>query len=188
MIGKLKGDIDLIGSNYLIVDVNGVGYKVIVGHSLLASSKIGEKVTLYIYTYIREDQLVLFGFLSNEELEFFELLIGVNGVGPKVALNIMSAAPLESLRTSISKQDPSLLSSVSGVGKKTAEKIVIELRNKIGVISEGNIFERKDEADEVISALEGLGYKSSEVRAVLGKLDGEDTESKIKQALRLLSK
>lgn len=188
MIGKLKGKIDLIGSGYIVVDVNGVGYKLAVSHSLLADRKTGDEVTLYVHTHVREDQLSLFGFETNEQLTFFELLIGVSGVGPKAALNIMSAAPIDSLKESISKQDPSLLNSVSGVGKKTAEKIVIELRNKIGAVAEGDIFEKSAETDEVVSALEGLGYKAAEARPVLSKLKSENTEDKIKEALKMLSK
>ena len=188
MIGKLKGQIDLIGNGYIIVDVSGVGYKVAVSSSLLADSKMGDEITLFIHTHVREDHLSLFGFLTNEELVFFEMLIGVSGVGPKAALNILSATPIEKIQTAISKQDPSLLNTVSGIGKKTAEKIVIELKNKIGIIAEGNIFEKSAETDEVVSALEGLGYKAAEVRAVLPKVTGEDTESRIKEALKLLSK
>ena len=188
MIGKLKGSIDLIGSGYLIVDVSGVGYKVNVSSGVLADSKIGDEVRIYIHTHVREDQLALFGFNSNEELGFFELLISVSGIGPKAAMHIMSIAPIDVIKNSISKQDPSLLSSASGIGRKTAEKIVVELKNKIGVLKEGNVFEKGEETDEVISALEGLGYKSSEIRPVLAKVSGEDTEDRIKEALKLLSK
>jgi len=188
MIGKLKGQIDLIGNGYIIVDVSGVGYKVSVSSTLLSDIRVDEAIELYIHTRVREDQLTLFGFRTNDELSFFELLISVSGVGPKAGLNIMSVAPIETLKTSISKQDPSLLNSVSGVGKKTAEKIIIELKNKIGIVSGGNIFEKNVETDEVMSALEGLGYKSGEVRSVLSKVEGEDTEERIKNALKLLSR
>lgn len=188
MIGKLKGSVDLVGNGYILVDVGGVGYKVAISHLLLSEKKAGDDIVLYTHTHVREDQLSLFGFETNEKLSFFELLIGVSGVGPKAALNIMSAAPTEALKESISKQDPSLLNSVSGIGKKTAEKIVIDLRNKMGAVSEGNIFENSTETDEILSALEGLGYKTAEVRSVLGKLKGENTEDRIKEALKLLSK
>lgn len=188
MIGKLKGKIDLIGNGCIIVDVNDVGYRVAISHSLLADSKVGDEIKLYIHTHVREDQLSLYGFSTNEGLLFFEMLLGVSGVGPKAALNILSVAPLETLKESISKQDPSLLNSVSGVGKKTAEKIVIELRNKVGIISEGNIFENSNGTDEVTGALEGLGYKISEIRPILSRVTGENTEEKIKEALKLLSK
>lgn len=188
MIGKLRGQIDLIGSSYIIIDINGVGYKVAVGSSLLADSKVGDEIKLYVHTHVREDQLALFGFDSNEELEFFELLISVSGIGPKAAMHIMSIAPIDVIKNSISKQDPSLLSNASGIGRKTAEKIVVELKNKIGVLSEGNVFEKGEETNEVISALEGLGYKSSEIRPILGKLTENDTEEKIKEALKLLAK
>lgn len=178
----------MIGSGYLLIDVNGVGYKVAVGSSLLADRKTGDDIILYIHTHVREDQLALFGFNSNEELEFFELLISVSGIGPKAAMHIMSIAPIDVIKNSISKQDPSLLSSASGIGRKTAEKIVVELKNKIGVLSEGDVFEKGEETNEVISALEGLGYKSSEIRPILAKISGEDTEERIKEALKLLSK
>ena len=188
MIGKLKGKIDLLGNGYIIIDVNGIGYKVAVSSNILSDLKVGEESKLYIHRHVREDQLSLFGFVTNEDLVFFELLLNVSGVGPKAALNIMSAAPLDSLKDSISKQDPTLLNSVSGIGKKTAEKIIIELRNKTGAVSEGSIFEKSGKSNEVIEALEGLGYKANEIRPVLGEITSEDTEEKIKEALKLLSK
>jgi Holliday junction DNA helicase RuvA len=186
MIGYLKGKIIDKGIDRLIVDVSGVGYEV----SLPANFKLsGEEVEFFVHTHVREDQLSLFGFATKEELAFFKNLLSVSGIGPKVALAIVGSAPLGQLTDSISKGDPSLLSAVSGVGKKTAEKAVIELKGKLGYIGTGDIFTDSG-ADEVIKALYGLGFQRPEIVDGLKKIPAEltDNDDKIKWLIKNLGK
>ena len=188
MIGYLEGEIKRIGSNYLILYTNGVGYKVYVPNFLLEDITLGKKLSLEIYTRVKEDQLDLYGFKNIEELNFFEQLLNVSGVGPKVALNILSSADSESLKDSISKQDPALLNSVSGVGRKTAEKIVVELKSKLGTIG-SDMFTDTGSGD-VYDALIGLGFKKNEVKKAISNLpkDLNTVEEKIKEALKILNR
>lgn len=186
MIGYLKGKIIERGADRAIIEVGGVGYDV----SLPGNLKIsGDEVELYIHTHVREDILALYGFEGREELNFFRSLLSVSGIGPKVALAIVGSAPIQQLKDSISKGDPSLLSAVSGVGKKTAEKAVVELKGKMGFVgSAGEIF--VEEADEVVEALASLGFKKEEVLSGLKMVPGEITESdeKIKWLIKNLGR
>lgn len=188
MISMLKGKVEFLGNGFVILNVNDVGYKVSVPANIIAEAKIGDEKTLYTYTHVKEDILALYGFLTYNDLAFFEQLISVSGVGPKAGLNIISVAPLEKIKQSISKQDPAILYSVSGIGKKTAEKIVIELKNKLGVLAEGNIFANSSETDEVVGALEGLGYARSEIQKALSSIGEGNVEQRLKEALKVLSR
>ncbi|MDD5693178.1 MAG: Holliday junction branch migration protein RuvA [Patescibacteria group bacterium] len=189
MIGYLSGKVQLIHENNIIIDVNGVGYKVSIGPDFLAKLHIDENADMYIYTHVREDILALYGFENAEELDFFELLIGVSGIGPKAALGILAVAPMEKIRSSIVNQDPTLLSSVSGIGKKTAEKVVIELKNKVGAT--GSIFANQgDKAEDVYGALLQLGFKPHEASTAVAELPDEckTTEERLKYCLSKLNK
>jgi Holliday junction DNA helicase RuvA len=188
MIAYLNGKVQLIRSSWVVIETNGVGYKVSVGPDLLAKLHPEENAELYIYTQVREDILALYGFKTAEELEFFELLIGVSGIGPKAAQAILAVAPLDKIRSSIVNQDPTLLSSVSGVGKKTAEKVVIELKNKVGAT--GSIFSGGEKAEDVYGALLQLGFKPHEARKALAELPEEckTTEERLKYCLTNLNK
>ena len=189
MIGYLSGKIQLVRENSIILSANGVGYKVSIGSDLISRLHLGEEAELYIYTQVREDILALYGFESADELDFFELLIGVSGIGPKAALGILSVAPMEKIRLSIVSQDPTLLSSVSGIGKKTAEKVVIELKNKVGAT--GSIFDHKEnKAEDVYGALLQLGFKPHEASSALADIpDGCTTnEDRWKYCLSKLNK
>src|SRR3989344_8836564 len=128
MIGHLEGKLIYKDSKSIIVDISGVGYKINVSLDVLSKSKkIDGEISLWIHTHIREDMLDLYGFLEREELEFFEMLISVSGIGPRSALVILGIASIETLRKAIGAGDTSYLTKISGIGKKTAEKIVIEL-------------------------------------------------------------
>jgi len=132
MIGSLKGKIVLKTDKSLIIETGGVGYKVSVSPDVLSkTSKIGDEVFLFIHTHVREDALDLYGFLNLEDLNFFEMLLNVSGIGPRSALAILGVATIETLRRAIGTGDTSYLTKISGIGRKTAEKIVIELRDKI---------------------------------------------------------
>jgi Holliday junction DNA helicase RuvA len=189
MISYLNGKVQLIRDNWVIIETGGVGYRVNIGPHFLSKLHKDENTELYIYTQVREDILALYGFEKVEELDFFELLISVSGIGPKAALGIMAVASIDKLRSSIVNQDPTLLSSVSGIGKKTAEKVVIELRNKVGAT--GSLFDSKTEkAEDVFAALLQLGFKPQEIQAAIAELppDCLTTESRLKYCLSSLNK
>lgn len=189
MIGYLSGKVQLVRENSIILNVNGVGYKISVGPGLLAQLHPEENADIFVFTHVREDILALYGFEKAEELDFFELLIGVSGIGPKAALGILAVAPMEKIRSSIVNQDPTLLSSVSGIGKKTAEKVVIELKNKVGAT--GSIFDNQShKAEDVYGALLQLGFKPQEASLALSELPDEciTTEERLKYCLSKINK
>lgn len=195
MISYLKGKIKYLGVNWLILEVGGVGYKVQLknqkfqpkaGPPLAEKLKIGDTSEFYIYNHIREDRNELYGFNSIEELVFFELLLQVNGVGPKMAMNIMGKASVEKLQEAISSGDATLLTAISGIGKKMSMKILVELKNKIdlGNLSLSDL--DSIESDELVSAMESLGYKKAELAAYLAKMPVElkTTQAKVKWLLK----
>ena len=196
MIGSIRGRLILESEKFVIVEAGGAGYKINVSPDTLSRTKTpsspsslrgglgkGEEIFLFIHTHVREDLLDLYGFLERKELEFFEMLINVSGIGPKGALAILGIASLETLERAISTSDIAYLTKVSGIGKKTAEKIVIELRDKMGKESGESL---KGELD-ALEALKSLGYSQSEAREALKKVTPEaNTNTKIKEALKLL--
>jgi holliday junction DNA helicase RuvA len=190
MIASLEGEISLVRPNWLILSVNNIGYKVSVGPDLLSRIHEGSHVLLFTYAQYREDSASLYGFEKIDDLDFFELLISVSGIGPKAAMGILSAASVEKIRASIVKQDPTLLSSVPGIGKKTAEKVVIELKNKVG--STASIFDSatSEKVEDVYEALLGLGFKPLEARESLANMpdDCVTTESQLKYCLSMLKR
>jgi Holliday junction DNA helicase RuvA len=185
MIGSIKGKIILKKEKFLIVEAGGVGYKVNVSPDLLSKAKkTGEEITLWIHTHVREDSLDLYGFLNYQELEFFEMLINVSGIGPKGALAILGITTIETLKKAIGTGDTSYLTKISGIGKKTAEKIVIELRDKVGEESGGTALQGELDA---LEALKSLGYSQNEAREALKKVPaGLDTNAKIREGLKIL--
>src|SRR3989338_7506089 len=178
MIGSIKGKIVLKTDKFLIVETNGVGYKVSVSPDVLSKAqKTGGEISLWVHTHIREDIFDLYGFLDRQELEFFEMLINVSGIGPKGALAILGVASIETLRKAISTDDIAYLTKISGIGKKTAEKIVIELRDKMGEEKSGSSL--REELD-ALEALKSLGYSQNEARDALKKVSSNsDTNTKI---------
>ena len=189
MIGSIKGKIILKAGKFLIVETNsGVGYKVSVSPDTLSKAKkAGDEIFLFVHTHVREDILDLYGFSNLEELEFFEMLINVSGIGPKGALAILSVASIATLKKAIGAGDISYLIKVSGIGKKTAEKIVIELRDKVvNETSEKGGDSLQGELD-VLEALKSLGYSQNEAREALKKVSPEaNTNTKIREALKIL--
>lgn len=190
MIGYLKGKIHFKSADGAVVLIGGVGYSVFLPTSLTAKLKEGEEREFFVYTHVREDVLALYGFESLEELEFFKLLLSVSGIGPKVALAILSSASVEKLKDSISKGDPTLLSAVSGVGKKTAEKAVVELKGKLGFIGSGKEIFGGGDTEDVYAALQGLGFRRDEITESLKSLSGdiESTDEKIKELIKILGR
>jgi len=191
MIGSIKGKIILEKEKFIIVETNGIGYKINVStDTILRLSTIGKEkineVFLWTHLHVREDALNLYGFLEKEEVEFFEMLINVSGIGPKGALTILGIASIEILKKAISSNDTSYLTKISGIGKKTAEKMIIELRDKVG--EEDKDLSLRSELD-ALEALKALGYSQNEARDALKKVSGEmDINTKIKEALKMLGK
>jgi Holliday junction DNA helicase RuvA len=184
MIGSIKGTITLKAEKFVFVETGGVGYKIWTSQENLSKVKHGQEVLFYTHTHVREDALDLYGFLLYEELEFFEMLINVSGIGPKGALTILGVATINTLRRAISAGDIPYLTKISGIGKKTAEKMVIELRDKVGIQGKNDML--KDELDALL-ALQALGYSQNEARDALKDLPGGmNTNQKIKEALKIL--
>lgn len=188
MISQLYGKIVFSGDRYVIMDVQGVGYKVNMPvEALLYASKQVEPVRVWTHLAVREDALDLFGFLNKSELDFFEMLIGISGIGPRSAVGIINIAPVENIKKAISSGDTNYLTKVSGIGRKTAEKIIIELRDKLGASTDIGMPELREESD-AIEALKSLGYSQNEARDALKKV-GENiqgTSKLVKEALKIL--
>jgi len=187
MIGHIEGDIFAVRLGYAIVQVQGIGYKTSLSKEALAGLQPGTKVSLWTYHVVREDVSDLYGFRSEEELRFFEMLLTVSGIGPKSALAILDIATIETLRSAISTGRSEYLTKVSGIGKKTAEKIIVELRDKVGAGIEGGTAALKGE-EEALEALKALGYSQQEARDALRKVPIEFTSSndRLREALRHL--
>lgn len=192
MISFLKGTVHTISDRFVILVIDdSVGYGVSVTNHLIESLSIGETIALFVYTHVREDALELYGFKTQEELDFFQRLISIPNVGPKTALGVLSVAPLADIKKAIIHGDPALLQQVGSVGKKTAERIIVELREKITVsVQEEASGMNITENIQLREALTSLGYRETEIRQVIPEIpvDVKDLSDKIKEALRLLSK
>ena len=193
MISHLEGKIIHTGERFVVLQANGVGYKVFTTSETLQTlkNKLNESAGLWTYLAVRENALDLYGFAGKEELDFFELLIShVSGIGPKTALGILNVTTIKNLRQAIGTGETAHLTKISGIGKKVAEKIVLELRDKIGFLdSEKDTGDMRDESD-AIEGLKALGYAEREAREALKKLPKEISRpsDRIKQALKLLGK
>lgn len=186
MIAFLTGK-PLVQGNKLIVFVNGVGYGVQVSNKVFQQTANVELVSLFIHTHVREDQLNLFGFLSSQEQQLFELLLSVSGVGPSTALNITNMHP-DQLIEAVQEAKVSFFTAVPRVGKKLAQKIIIELRGKLGELKELNLAPLSEKQQTVISALVNLGFNEDAVREITNELelDKLDEAQAIKQAIMKL--
>lgn len=189
MIGSIRGKIIFKTEKFLIVETSGVGYKINVSADTLSKSqKTGDEIFLWTYLHVREDIFDLYGFSDRQELEFFEMLINVSGIGPKGALVILGVATIDTLKRAIGTGDLSYLTKISGIGKKTAEKIIIELRDKItDKLKEEKGGSSLQEELDSLEALKSLGYSQNEAREALKKVSpGVNTSTKIKEALKIL--
>ena len=190
MIARLEGIIVHSTDKYIIIDVSGVGYKVNVTSDTLASSLLGDHVSFWIHTAVRENSIDLYGFKNTNEMSFFELLLDVSGIGPRSALSILAIAPIDTLKRAIATGDTGYLNKVSGIGKKTAEKIIIELRDKLQEYkTDGEPGLLRDESD-ILEALKSLGYSQNEARDALKQVPPTTigTNARIKEALQVLGK
>lgn len=192
MFSYIKGTLEYIGKDYAVVDVNGVGYKIFTSVSTLGESKVKDQVKMYTYLHVREDVMMLYGFPNQQELEMFELLISVSGVGPKAAVSIISNISPSKFALCLVTNDVKSLTAAQGVGSKMAQRIILELKDKIKseqlieetqeVIVPGNNI-----TSEAINALMALGYSYQEAaKAVKSVEQVGDVEGIIKMALKSL--
>jgi Holliday junction DNA helicase RuvA len=191
MISRLTGSVVHSDLKYIVLDVQGVGYKVSVGPDLVTKLDKKGPVTLWTYLAVREDAMDLYGFPTLGELKFFELLITISGIGPKTAMGVLNVASVHALETAIQTGDTTHLTKVSGIGKKMAEKIVLELKDKV-IETSGSAEHQalmKNDAD-ALEALKSLGYSPTEAREALKELPKTltKTQDKIKEALKILGK
>lgn len=188
MIGYIKGDILKAGDDHVIVNVHGVGYEVYCSEQTLQTLHGEAKAKFWVHTHVREDQLTLFGFLTQNEKQFFLSLLKVNGIGPKVALKILGAAPMATLTQMIENSDVRGLSQLPKVGKKTAEQIILELKGKLVLAEEEKRKAAFGARADIVSALVNLGFKLSDVEKVVNEMPPEtDLQTGVRTGLQHLT-
>jgi Holliday junction DNA helicase RuvA len=192
MIAHLHGSIEFVGKDSVIVNVGNVGLRVFVPASAHDAAGVGKIIDLFTHLHIRENEWTLYGFSSQEELELFELLLGVSGVGARTALAVLGAASPEQLRSAIAHEQAEVLTRVPGIGPKTAKSIIFHLKDKVGIVAPGAPIAYLTDADtEVIAALTGLGYSIVEAQTALASLPRDaspDVEERIRLALNYFAK
>ena len=197
MIASVEGRVGAVASDSIVIEVGGIGYRVFAAPAILSTAVPGSTLKLHTYHLVREDQQALYGFRTTEDLGFFNLLLTVTGVGPQVALAIVGSRPTPDLQLAIMAQDQAVLVSIPGIGKKLAERVIFELKEKVaaaGVAAAASVSgTRGAEATEgeVVAALQALGYSLGEAReasrAALADLSvGSTLEDRVKAALRTL--
>ncbi|RME85767.1 MAG: Holliday junction branch migration protein RuvA [Caldilineae bacterium] len=191
MISRIRGRVEHIAEDFVVIDVGAVSINVAMPSTQLATLRVGQAVVLHTHLHVREQALALFGFLTAEELQLFELLIEVSGVGPRLALNILSTLTPETLRRAVAGEEPALLARVPGIGNKSARKILFHLKDKLaggepGEFGAGII---SDADTEVIEALTSLGYSVVEAQRALQGIpdDVTDVEERLRLALAQMS-
>jgi Holliday junction DNA helicase RuvA len=199
MIGFLRGKVAALKADYCLLDVNGVGYRVFVAGSTRNKLRLKDEAQLFTYMNVYQDGITLYGFASEEEYDIFQLLIGVSGIGPKVALGILSAITVESLCKAIQNKQATVLTKLPGIGKKSAERLILELKDKVAFAAADDVEEiltldlegptGDDMMSEAQAALVALGYSQAEIAPVLKKATKcKTTEEVIKLALKQLNK
>lgn len=195
MIAYLKGKIINKGQGFIILGVNNIGYRVYVNATMYADLDVAREIELYAHQHVREDAQDLYGFKNLEELEMFTLLLSISGIGPKSALGVLSVSSVNGLKESIARGDASLLTKVSGIGKKTAERVVLELREKVGAMgfAPGSSNAKGTgmvASGEEIDALMALGYSMMQARDALNQVDAsvEDSGERIRSALKKMGR
>ena len=195
MIASLDGTVGAVALDSVVIEVGGIGYRVFAAPSVIAAAAPGSRLKLHTYHLVREDQQALYGFRTSEELGFFNLLLTVNGVGPKVALAIVGSRPPADLQLAIMAQDQAVLVSIPGIGKKLAERIIFELKEKVAAagvsVSGPSVAGQAASEGEIVAALQALGYSLCEAReasrlAVNDAAVGPGLEDRVKAALRTL--
>lgn len=185
MIGYLEGIIKHYQIGKVILFANGIGFTVGIPTNL--NFLVGDSSSLYIHTHLRDDNLSLFGFKTAEDLNLFELLISVSGVGPKIGLGIFSQSTAENIQQAIQQSNLNFFTSISGVGKKTAQRLILDLKSKVG---KGDINMQNLEGDsELVKSLIGLGFQKTEVNSIISQVDSSlDLSAQIRTSLKLLNK
>jgi holliday junction DNA helicase RuvA len=195
VIASVDGVVGAITADSVVIEVGGIGYRVFAAPAILSTAKPGGRLKLHTYHLVREDQQALYGFRTPEELGFFNLLLTVNGVGPKVALAIVGSRPTADLQLAIMTGDQAVLVSIPGIGKKLAERVIFELKEKVAAagvsVSGSTVAGAAASEGEVVAALQALGYSLGEAReasrAALSDLEvGSTLEDRVKAALRTL--
>jgi Holliday junction DNA helicase RuvA len=200
LFAYIKGKVAYKSKDYVVVDTMGIGYKIFTSMNSLFNIKSDEEIKLHTHLYVREDMMNIFGFTTKEELGIFELLISVSGVGPKAALSVLSVADSSKFSLAIINNDVKILTKAQGVGKKIAQRIILELKDKISkeqieyinsIKNDADYVEddlNKDVVNEAVSALMVLGYTPSEANKSVSKVytEGMDVENIIKDALKQL--
>lgn len=188
MISTIAGVITYKKDAFIVVEVGGIGFKVVVAKNIaLQLPPVGSPLKLFTYLHVREDALELYGFLRHEELQLFQSLISISGIGPKSAMGIMGIAVVEQLVVAINTGKLDLLTRVSGVGKKTAERVILELKGKLTLPSEDPALLAQMESDtELVETLMSLGYTSAQAKNTISKIDPTivDFKGRLKEALR----
>jgi len=188
MISTLRGEIRARGTDFLLVEVGGVGFRVQVPVSILEEvGEVGETIRLYTHLQVRDDVLALYGFATAEQMELFEMLLGVTGVGPRLALALLSATSAEALRLAISREDVDLLTRVPGIGRKIASRLILELKGRIdlGRLGLPGATPLPPEQAELLEVLLSLGYSNVEARAALASLPPEAKDFPLEERIRL---
>jgi len=184
MIASISGQIINKNPDSLVIEAGGIGYLVYVTSNVLVSVNVNDPIKLATHMIVREDMQALYGFLTLEELRLFSMLVSVSGVGPKMALAILNSGKPNELKLAISQDDIAIFTTISGVGQKTAARLILELKNKIEPSLDGS---SSGDSAEIINALSSLGYNVYEIRQVIGQIPREGRlEEKIKNALKLL--
>ena len=195
MIASVEGRVGAVAFDSIVIEVGGIGYRVFASPAILSSATPGSTLKLHTFHLVREDQQALYGFRTVEDLGFFALLLTVTGVGPKVALAIVGSRPTPDLQLAIMAQDQAVLVSIPGIGKRLAERIIFELKEKVaaaGVAAAGTALPGVGAAEsEVVAALQALGYSLAEAReasrvALADATIGGTLEDRVKAALRSL--
>ena len=189
MIHQLSGQVASIGENFFVLETGGIGFKVFSAKRMLGKLLVGKELKIFSHLHGREDGLDLYGFPTEEELKFFELLISVSGVGPKSALSVLDVAGLKELTSAIKESRPDLLTRASGIGRKTAERIIVELRTRVQAEKSEAVVKRMESDADLLETLVGLGYRREQAKAALEKIDHAVTnfEERLKAALKNLS-
>jgi Holliday junction DNA helicase RuvA len=192
MIVGLEGKIVTLGADHVVLNVGGVFYKVSMpGTAIAGLGKVGETARVHTHLYVREDQMALYGTPDERSLRMFEQLLTVSGIGPKVALSILGTMPLEALENAIASGNVDLLTRVPGIGRKTASRMVLEMKGKIDILAASGISISPSAATEVVDALMGLGYSPAEIQGALSALPKDHelaTEEMVMFALKRLGR
>ena len=200
MIGYIRGSIEEIEEWGLVIDRGGIGFRIFMTGALLAQQvRIGEEVKIFTYLHVKEDAMQLYGFFTKDDLEVFKLLLNVNGIGPKAALGVLSGLTADELRFAVLSDDAATIAKAPGIGKKTAQKLILELKDKFSLeeafqsklshVQEKSAGSMQDGTGEAVQALVALGYSNTEALQAVRKVEGSgemDTEEILKAALKHL--